>query len=429
MAQEIKKEMAGVWGQSEDDVSTKQSLHRQPQADSGAALQSFLDRIPISSLPGINNSPAQVFELRADHSVRDAVCLLYKNNVSGAPIADAPSDTARRFSDRYIGFVDLATLVLWSLEEIETDRNAQPLEELSHQNDGHTSFFSMLDQNSRTRQTKVIELAKSFLLDPFLPVRLEDSLFHVLLLLSKHRVQVLPVIEPSKCQVIGFVTQNAVIQLLLQSTGLEWFDSISDQAISEYRFENEDHMVCVYENQTVAEALLTLRENQMGAIAVLNRKTRQLIGCFRSSDIYLLLDNDYVFHYRTSITVEAFIHMEPDDNARGDPTIDQDLRALLKPGLLCLKNGFYPRMDSPITSKKSDTLKQAMKKLEEAKCDSSFLLDNTGAVRGVLTSRDVITQFAPPSTDSRFRGGHGFFESALEQTGCHVEDGQLIQDK
>ncbi|XP_031380014.1 SNF1-related protein kinase regulatory subunit gamma-1-like isoform X2 [Punica granatum] len=365
MAQEIKKEMAGVWGQSEDDVSTKQSLHRQPQADSGAALQSFLDRIPISSLPGINNSPAQVFELRADHSVRDAVCLLYKNNVSGAPIADAPSDTARRFSDRYIGFVDLATLVLWSLEEIETDRNAQPLEELSHQNDGHTSFFSMLDQNSRTRQTKVIELAKSFLLDPFLPVRLEDSLFHVLLLLSKHRVQVLPVIEPSKCQVIGFVTQNAVIQLLLQSTGLEWFDSISDQAISEYR----------------------------------------------------------------SITVEAFIHMEPDDNARGDPTIDQDLRALLKPGLLCLKNGFYPRMDSPITSKKSDTLKQAMKKLEEAKCDSSFLLDNTGAVRGVLTSRDVITQFAPPSTDSRFRGGHGFFESALEQTGCHVEDGQLIQDK
>lgn len=65
-----------------------------------------------------NQEELQVLELNAGDSVRDAVHLLYKENVSGAPIADLldTDATIGRFSDRYIGFIDFASIILWSLE-------------------------------------------------------------------------------------------------------------------------------------------------------------------------------------------------------------------------------------------------------------------------------------------------------------------------
>lgn len=48
-------------------VETKENIlsnsmtddHKQPELDSGTALQVFLDRIPISHIPGIKNSPGR----------------------------------------------------------------------------------------------------------------------------------------------------------------------------------------------------------------------------------------------------------------------------------------------------------------------------------------------------------------------------------
>ena len=57
----------------------------------------------------------------------------------------------------------------------------------------------------------------------------------------------------------------------------------------------------------------------------------------------------------------------------------------------------------------------------------SFLVDDSQHATGVLTIRDIINQFAPPCVDSSFHGG-GFFESALEQTGCKIENGTMFCD-
>lgn len=73
-------------------------------------------------------------------------------------------------------------------------------------------------------------------------------------------------------------------------------------------------------------------------------------------------------------------------------------------------------MDWPVTNRKTDTLKRAMENLAETRSNFSFLVDELQHLTGVLTVRDMITQFAPPCVDSRFTGG-GFFESALEQSG------------
>lgn len=61
---------------------------------------------------------------------------------------------------------------------------------------------------------------------------------------------------------------------------------------STYRFENGDHVVQVYGDRSLAEGLRMICQNQVGAIAVIARETRRLIGTIRRSDIYLLLEDD-----------------------------------------------------------------------------------------------------------------------------------------
>ncbi|GAB4853881.1 hypothetical protein Ancab_018089 [Ancistrocladus abbreviatus] len=96
-------------------------------------------------------------------------------------------------------------------------------------------------------------------------------------------------------------------------------------------------------------------------------------------------------------------------------------------GSLCLRNNSPLRMDSPVTHHKTDTLKQAMRKMLETRSESSFLVDSSQQVCGMPTLRDIILEFAPPGVDSRMDGG-SFFKSALDQVGCRVQKGCLIRD-
>ncbi|KAJ0076918.1 hypothetical protein Patl1_36449 [Pistacia atlantica] len=412
----MKEPKVGVVVKNETPISD--DIQYKPELDSGSALQLFLDRIPITSIPGIKNSPEiQILELNAGHGVREAIQMLYERDVCAAPIADAldpDATTIARFSDRYIGFIDFASILLWSLHKCEKPH-------VKTKENGGESFFTMLDQNPQIGHTKIGELATEFLWDPFFPLRLDDTLFHVLLLLSKHRLQVVPVVEQPKSQVIGFVTQ-----LLLQSSGLDWFDRIADRALSEFRFENGDHVVQVCGDQSLAEGLRMLCKNQVDAIAVVKRETRRLIGTITRSDIYLLLENDNLIPNRETLTTEEFIHMET-GRADSDPTIERDIGALISAGALRLKNSFLPRMDQPVTNKKMDTLKEAMKKLADTKSNFSFLVNDSHQATGLLTIRDIIIQFAPPCIDSSFHED-GFFESALEQTGCKVKNGTIARN-
>ncbi|XP_040958616.1 SNF1-related protein kinase regulatory subunit gamma-1 isoform X1 [Gossypium hirsutum] len=406
----------GVLKEAEETIKADHvGNNPETDSDSATALQLFLDRIPINnSIPGIKNSP--VVELKTGDTVKDAIEFLYSKNAFGAPIVDVldPEIPLTRFPYRYIGFLDFATLVLWSLQNASKET-------------GKGNFVSLLEKNPETGHTKVGELAKSFLWNPFFPVRLDDTLFHVLLLISKHRIRVVPVIEQSNLKVTGFVTQvqNAVIQLLLQSDGLTWFDSIAEKPLSEFRFENES-VSFVYGDESIADALHVLFKSQTGAVAVIDRQTRMLIGSVRNGDVYLLLENEKIFRDRKVVTVEEFIRIET-SNQDPDPTIERDMGALLSAGVLQLRNKYRPRMDSPVTNKKTDTLKEAMKNVARTKSDFCFQVDDSQHLLGILTLRDIILQFSPPSMNSNIDGG-GFFETTLDLTGCQIKGGTLVCD-
>lgn len=264
--------------------------------------------------------------------------------------------------------------------------------------------------------SQLAELAKSFLWEPFFPVNLEDTLFHVLLVLSAHLLHVVPVMERPDSHIIGLATQNAVIELLLQSDGLEWFDNIATKPISDFRFDNAEHVDHVYGDESLEQALRILFRSQAGAIAVFNKGTRKLIGCFGRNDVHLFMDNN-LFDNRKNLTMGKFIQTEIAISAtEGDM------------GELNLRNHLRTRMDFPVTNKKSDTLKEAMRNMTKNRSDYSFLVDDSGNAIGVITIRDVITQFAPPCMNSSIHGV-GFFDFALEQVGCQVKNQTVVCER
>jgi len=121
------------------------------------ALKSFLDHIPISSVPGAlqptaspgtpradywlgtlfasrrryrsfsNTSAVQLLvvllcvvyaavEIKLEGSVLDAIDTMYGGNAAGAVIIDEVQSSFGKYVDRDIGFVEFSSIVLWALE-------------------------------------------------------------------------------------------------------------------------------------------------------------------------------------------------------------------------------------------------------------------------------------------------------------------------
>lgn len=62
-----------------------------------------------------------------------------------------------------------------------------------------------------------------------------------------------------------------------------------------YRFDHNDQVVSIYNDQTIADAVHVLWKKKVCAVAVVKRQTEKLIGCVRVSDIHRLLADDRIF--------------------------------------------------------------------------------------------------------------------------------------
>lgn len=128
------------------------------------------------------------------------------------------------------------------------------------------------------------------------------------------------------------------------------------------------------------------------------------------------------------MTIEEFLKID-DQHTESSPSstnpMQTDFAALLSAGVLRLKNVSLPKMMDPPTSQVTDTLKMVMESVVQAKSDRSFLINENQELIGVVTLRDIIIQFSPPSLNPSSQFG-GFFQSVLEQTGSTMEGGTIV---
>lgn len=55
----------------------------------------------------------------------------------------------------------------------------------------------------------------------------------MLLLLSKHSIRSLPVVDFGEGKLVNIITQSAVVHMLAECVGLDWFDSWGNKSLAE----------------------------------------------------------------------------------------------------------------------------------------------------------------------------------------------------
>ena len=78
---------------------------------------------------------------------------------------------------------------------------------------------------------QVSQITRAYRWAPFVPIQTDDSMFTVLLLLSKFRLRSIPVVHHSDPTVKNVITQSAVVRGLGQCRGRDWFDSFASKTL------------------------------------------------------------------------------------------------------------------------------------------------------------------------------------------------------
>ncbi|KAH7300107.1 hypothetical protein KP509_24G045000 [Ceratopteris richardii] len=418
-AQEPQEKGEGSIHSSDEPQTSQPPPSVQPLRDvePREALKVFFDRIPLDSISGLKNG--QVVELEARDCVGEAIKSLYRCRIMGAPLSDKSciGDVGVTVGNSHIGVVELSSMVIWALMELEKvqmevgkignhnvtteNRVLEEADKIPEEN----GFLRSLQQHSTLWNTKVASMSRSFRWVPFLPVQPGDTFLRALLLLAKHTLKVVPVMDPIGKKVTGFITEDTALRLLSQCSGLEWFDAIAEKALHEfnlhfYRFEDNKSsrgMLHLNGANTVLDAVSYMWEHKAECVPILDHKSEKIIGNMRVTDVWILLDNADVFKRRRSMTLQELLSIDIESNhAR---TRDEDERdAMISPAALYLTEDWRPKMSDVATCKLDETLKKLMWRLMRVHADCGFLVDEDMHMLGLVTLHDIITQFIPSLT-------------------------------
>lgn len=403
-----------------------QSRKKLPQSLQETLNDAFA-KIPVSSFPQVPGG--KVIEVSADKTISEAVKILSDCNILSAPVVNPDATNTTDWKERYLGIIDYAAVILWVLESAELAAVALTTGSATAAGAGAAAagtlgavaigvtgpvavagltaaavgaavaggvaadqgpgkdaptaanklgddFYRVMLEEEPFKSTKVRSIIKSFRSAPFLPVAINSSMLSVLLLLSKYRQRIVPVIQPGQPDIKNYITQSAVIHGLDQCRGRDWFDAIASKNISDLGlpFMPSDQLVSIQSDQPILEAFKLMRDNQIGGLPVVEGSKKKIVGNVSIRDIrHLLLKHELFSNFR-QLTVKEFMN-----------TVSTEAHGILNSPKVC-------NLDS--------TLSSVINTLSSASIHRIYVVDDDeDEVVGVITLRDVIACFIfePPN--------------------------------
>ncbi|CAI5516670.1 unnamed protein product [Closterium sp. Naga37s-1] len=361
-------------------------------------LNEAFSAIPVSSFP--LPPGGEVVEISSDTSILEAVRILSVHRILSAPVRNAKltgaaagsgprgaagggvegaggaggaglglgSDVA--WSDRYLGMVDYAGVMMWVLQQAglaaatltagtaaltgagvgvvgalgaaalgvggaplamtgvaaaavgaAVARGLRERRKLGGRGGGAAAaadslgvdFFHMITENEPFKSATVADITRSYRWAPFLPLQPTDSMLTLLLLLSRFRMRSVPVVAlalaPPAPRLHNLITQSAVVRGLARCRGFDWFDVIADKPLMTLGLPlvGEKEVVSVDAGALVLEAFLLMKEKGVGGVPVTDGPDRILYANISARDVGLLLLHPDMFHSRSHLTVRDFV--------------------------------------------------------------------------------------------------------------------------
>ncbi|KAE9601386.1 hypothetical protein Lal_00023741 [Lupinus albus] len=368
---------------------------QEPQLSPTEKLNACFESIPVSAFPLAPSN--QEIEIKSDATLAEAVKILAYHNVLSAPVVnvDAPEDAS--WIDRYIGIVEFAGIVVWILHQSEPSTPKSPstpssasaiaaaangitfaleLEALGLGSAATTSgdFFEDLTSSELYKNTKVRDISGTFRWAPFLALERSNSFLTMLLLLSKYKMKGVPVVDLGAGTIDNIITQSAVIHMLAECAGLQWFESWGTKELSELGLPLVPpyHIIKVCEDEPVLQAFKLMRKKRVGGVPVIERGGSKPVGNISLRDVQFLLTAPEIYHDYRTIKVKDFLSA---------------VRSYLEKNQKA-----FPKLTEYITCKKDCTVKELIQLFDYEKINRVYVVDDDGNLQGLITLRDIISR-------------------------------------
>uniref|UniRef100_N1QPQ7 CBS domain-containing protein n=1 Tax=Aegilops tauschii TaxID=37682 RepID=N1QPQ7_AEGTA len=352
----------------------------QPQLSRSDKLNSCFDAIPVSSFPQTFGS--QLVDIPSDATLAEAVDILSRNRINGAPVrnVEAPEDSS--WIDRYIGIVEFAGIASNKGTMPKGARELKPAGPASEAEGAVAEAFGSLPSSELFRKTKVKDISGSFRWAPFLALQSSDTFLTMLLLLSKYRMKSLPVVDIGEGTISNMVTQAAVVHMLAECVGLSWFEDWGTKTLAELGLPlmKTSRLVKVCEDDPALKAFRQMRRRGVGGIPVVDGAGKP-VGSIMIKDVkHLLTASESTGHYRT-LTAREFIASARQSSGEKQMSI--------------------------ITCRREDNMKEIILKLDAEKRQRIYVVDGEGNLDGLITLRDIIAKlvYEPPGYFGDFFNG------------------------
>ncbi|KAL6280911.1 hypothetical protein ACE6H2_017792 [Prunus campanulata] len=359
---------------------------RSPEAKLGMQVEDLWDV----------QEPQLMIEIKSDTSLAEAVKILSQHKILSAPVVDVDAPEDASWIDRYIGIVEFAGIVVWILHQSEPPSPRTPTSpssataiaaaanglkgldiaglELGSDFAATTagSFFEALTSSEFYKNTQVRDISGSFRWAPFLALQTSNSFLTMLLLLSKYKMKSVPVVDLGDGKIDNVITQSAVIHMLAECAGLQWFESWGTKKLSELGLPmmTADHIV--YEDEPVLQAFKLMRKKRVGGVPVIEKGGSKAVGNISLRDVQFLLTAPEIYHDYRSITAKNFL-----------TAVEKYLET---------HHEVYPMLSTMVTCKKDHTIKDLILMLDAEKIHRVYVVDDDGNLEGVITLRDIISR-------------------------------------
>ena len=110
---------------------------------------------------------------------------------------------------------------------------------------------------------QVRDISGSFRWAPFLALQSSNSFLTMLLLLSKYKMKSVPVVDLGDGKIDNIITQSAVIHMLAECAGLQWFESWGKKKLSELGLPMMTAN-CIVKVKSLLSSHLKLSFNELG---------------------------------------------------------------------------------------------------------------------------------------------------------------------
>jgi len=304
--------------------------------------------VPINVFP--TPTLGKLVIINSNTSLVDAVRTLAQYHILAAPVRDVTKPDSAPWTEKYLGMVDMVSVVQYMLDKLEPSGKAPE------------DFEKEIGMMEEFKKTTVADASRFSKFGPFVPIDFErGNLLDALLLCGQHAIRRVPVVQSPGGDIVNIITQSALVQTL--SANLERFSSVGKKTLAELGFGSPTRVYSVNTEDSLRTAFRLIKEYDVSAVPVIDSKTGAICGNVSARDVRLIATSNKIYKL-----------------------LNMPLRVYLD----VVSDG---AMNSAITCSVSDTMEEVIKRLVRSRIHRIYVVDSQEHVIRVLSLRNILRKF------------------------------------